>query len=429
MSVHEGLDALLSQADASARVNDWQTALTHYAAARGLCEADACVSDPFREGRARLGEATALHGLGRGDQEIAALQAAVARFSALQPERPVYRSTPERGLAPVAAQAAVRLAEAIRNTHGAEQALLAYEQVALRFSDTSETEALRWVATARFARSQLLGELARHNAELTALDEILAKFDTGAAARETELGWWVAASWVNRGEVLQSLGRTEAGIACCREFAKRFETTQDAAIKLLVMTATHNMAAAMAAHGQTTEALSAVDDLLAHYAGRDDQPCPAPIQAAYATKAWCLGLLKRPEDAIAAYDQLISRCERSEDADTMVQVAHALFEKGRAQLQSYHRSAAFDTFRHLIKRYGGIDNQQLAARVAEARSLAAGLGELDKDDDAPYRERKAQRSKDLRLWFGGSMAFAVVAVAVALGLSALVAVLLYVYLR
>ena len=398
--------ALLSRADALAGQRDKQGALLAYREAVARCRPEPHVPDATLEARARVGEAMALRDLERRSEELDAWRAMVVRFSyQAQSDDPAYRSAPTSSLVPFAAQAAYRLAEAVRDTQGGEASLSAFDEVVATYASSLDPDVLRWAAAAMAGRALLLGKRGQLSEELLEHERIIERFDAVAGPPETPLTRWIAGAWVNRAEVLQGLRRLDEASACRSAVLDRFAGSVDPEVRVVLMTALLNLAAAAAGHGDHATALAACDDLVSRYAGARDASCPAPVQEAYVTKAWCLAATGRVEEAILAYEGLIARGKPDDDAETMDRMAGAMFEKARALLSLGRNSLAYATLEQLLRRYGGVRDPKVASRVEQARLLLPfrreQVGELD---EAGRADRKREEARWSRFVFVGTPA-------------------------
>ncbi|MBU1184017.1 MAG: tetratricopeptide repeat protein [Proteobacteria bacterium] len=138
-------------------------------------------------------------------------------------------------------------------------------------------------------------------------------------------------------------------------------------------------------NGDFQQAVGALDSILEHYrkSGEDEPQARSEIARALVNKGVALGSLGRGEDAIAVYDEVISRFGDAEELPLREQVARALMNKGVA-LESLGRGedeiAVYD---EVIRRFGDAEELPLRERVARALvNKGITLGSLGRGEDA-----------------------------------------------
>ena len=137
-------------------------------------------------------------------------------------------------------------------------------------------------------------------------------------------------------------------------------------------------------NGDFQQAVGALDSILEHYrkSGEDEPQARSEIARALVNKGVALGSLGRGEDAIAVYDEVISRFGDAEELPLREQVARALMNKGVA-LESLGRGedeiAVYD---EVIRRFGDAEELPLRERVARALvNKGITLGSLGRGED------------------------------------------------
>jgi tetratricopeptide (TPR) repeat protein len=108
----------------------------------------------------------------------------------------------------------------------------------------------------------------------------------------------------------------------------------------------------------------------------------AEAAKALAFKGISLGMLKRTEEEIAAYNEVIERFGDSDELEVQLEVADALFNKA-ATLEQTNIEAAIVIFDQIEQRYGAVQQTELQSRVARATlrkgANVANLGRYDEE--------------------------------------------------
>ncbi len=174
------------------------------------------------------------------------------------------------------------------------------------------------------------------------------------------------------GVAAYQVGAFETAISAFEEAARSTESS--------VVAQAHNArGVALSRSGQPDQAVAAYDEVIERFASSDDPALAWQVAVALINKGVVLDRVFQPDEAVAAYDQLIERYGSSDDPALAELMATALVNKGVALGESDDGLAAFD---EVIERFGGSDDPVLARSIANAfynKGLA--LGRLGRPDD------------------------------------------------
>jgi tetratricopeptide (TPR) repeat protein len=131
------------------------------------------------------------------------------------------------------------------------------------------------------------------------------------------------------------------------------------------------------------EAIAIFDDLVARYGNHDMAVIQERVCAALYNKGIDLGKLDRSEDAISAYNEVLARFGAIQNPSLLVTIVSALYNKG-VRLGKLNRSEeAIAVYDEVVMRFGGAEGDVLQERVAKALfNKGVRLGEQKRQDDA-----------------------------------------------
>jgi tetratricopeptide (TPR) repeat protein len=115
------------------------------------------------------------------------------------------------------------------------------------------------------------------------------------------------------------------------------------------------------------EAIGAYEELISRHGEATDPELRKLVAYALRNRGFRLGMLDRHEEAIESYDELIARFGESQDTVLREQVAAALLNKGvrLKKLRRYREALAI--FEEILTRYGSAADTQLRVESARAR--------------------------------------------------------------
>ncbi|MDY6972657.1 MAG: ATP-binding protein [Thermodesulfobacteriota bacterium] len=125
------------------------------------------------------------------------------------------------------------------------------------------------------------------------------------------------------------------------------------------------------------------DSLLLHYGDSQDLASLGEVAGALFNKGFALGSLGRSEEAIAVYDEVVSRFADVDEPALRVLIAGALVIKG-IMLESLGRSEELiSVYDEVVSRFGDMDDPALRGQVARALvNKGVTLGSLDRNEEA-----------------------------------------------
>jgi tetratricopeptide (TPR) repeat protein len=178
------------------------------------------------------------------------------------------------------------------------------------------------------------------------------------------------------GVAAYQVGAFETAISAFEEAARSTESS--------VVAQAHNArGVALSRSGQPDQAVAAYDEVIERFVSSDDPALAWQVAVALISKGVALSRSGQPDQAVAAYDQLIERYGSSDDPALAELIATALVNKGVALGESDDALAAYD---EVIERYGSSDDPALAELMATALvNKGVALGESD-DALAAYDE-------------------------------------------
>ncbi len=191
-----------------------------------------------------------------------------------------------------------------------------------RFEAATESPLRESVANALFNKGVALGALGRSEEAIAAYDDLLARF---GSAIELPLRELVANALVNKGIMLGALGRSEDAIVVYDDLLARFMRRPSRRCANEVANALFNKGVTLGALGRSEE--RSRPTTIYWPASRDDRRRCAIGRQRARQQGGALSALGRSEDAIAAYDDLLSRFASATELPLRELVAKALVNK------------------------------------------------------------------------------------------------------
>jgi tetratricopeptide (TPR) repeat protein len=144
----------------------------------------------------------------------------------------------------------------------------------------------------------------------------------------------------------------------------------------------HSMSDKGASRADYEEAIAAYEDLVSRFGDSEEGALKEQVAKALVNKGVTLGQLKRPEEEIAAYEDLVSRFGDSEEGGLKEQVAKALVNKGVTLGQLERPEEEIAAYEDLVSRFGDSEEGALKEQVAKALfNKAVRLGHLERPEE------------------------------------------------
>ena len=144
------------------------------------------------------------------------------------------------------------------------------------------------------------------------------------------------------------------------------------------------------------EALAAFDEVARRFGDSEEPAVQEAVAKAFANKAAVLGMSNRFEEALAAFDQVARRFGGSEVLSVQVTVAKALADKAAMLGRLHQPEEALAAFDEVVRRFGGSKNPALLDAVATTLlNKGAALGALRRPEETlAVFDEMARRIKD-----------------------------------
>ena len=260
-----------------------------------------------------------------------------------------------------------------------EQELVAYDEVVARFGEATEPELREQVAKALFNKGFRLGALERSEEELVVYDDVVVRFGD---ATEHALREAVAGALFNKGVRLGALGRFEEAAVVYDEVVARFGEATEPELREQVAAALVSKGVTLGTLARSEEELMVYDEVVARFGDATEPELREQVAAALVSKGVTLGTLARSEDELVAYDDVVVRFGDATEPELREQVAGALFNKG-VTLGALGRSEeAAVVYDEVVARFGDATEPELREQVAKALvSKGFRLGALERSED------------------------------------------------
>ncbi len=243
------------------------------------------------------------------------------------------------------------------------EALAAYDEVARRFGDSSETALRERVAKALVNKGRILDENEQDEEAVSVYDEIVSRFGNSS---EKVCSMSVAWALVNKGVSLVSKGDRVGAIAAWDEVLHRFMRSPELDLRENAVLALLNKGLLLSDEGRKSEAVVVYDEIIRIFGDALELVLKVHVARALLNKGTELGGLGSRPNAIAAWDEIVSRFGSASDSVLKEQVALALIAKGRALLQGGMPTDAIANYDEVVRQLGDCTDASLAVQVASA---------------------------------------------------------------
>jgi tetratricopeptide (TPR) repeat protein len=201
------------------------------------------------------------------------------------------------------ADALIEKGEAVERLGHDEEAVAAFNAVLERFGTASDPALHRRIAWALMSRAVILARLDRSVGALTCYDEVVRRFGESSDA---ELAEFVAQALMRSGYLHAERGDYKQAIAAADALRSRPEAGW-ADWRAPVAWATLNKGLALHELRRNDDAIAAFDEVIAFATESDEPEAAGWLACALFHKALCLTRSDRPDEGTAAYDALIAR--------------------------------------------------------------------------------------------------------------------------
>ncbi len=147
--------------------------------------------------------------------------------------------------------------------------------------------------------------------------------------------------------------------------------------------ARHGQGYCLAIMGRQEEAIAAYDEVLRRFGDSSESALKEPVAKALVNKGAVLGDSGKQEEAIAAYDEVLRRFGDSSESALKESVSRALFNKGVALGKGGKQEEAIAAYDEVLRRFG--DSSESALKETVARALVnkgGGLVRRGKQEEA-----------------------------------------------
>ena len=173
-------------------------------------------------------------------------------------------------------------------------------------------------------------------------------------------------------------------ITQCKEVEKRLSTFDAPPLQQSIAEALLFQAKAQSVIGNYEKALSLVDDVVERFGENKRPEVQGSVIGAFLEKGHTIrAQQKDTETAIAAYDEVIRRCGKSEALETNMWIATALLNRGSTQGGLGDFEGEMASHQELIDRYGSSDAPETRVQVAIALTCkGARLAQMGRTEEA-----------------------------------------------
>ena len=308
-------------------------------------------------------KAVALHDRERAEEALAAYDELALRFAASNSPFVLDR------IANALVAKGILLAQMNRK----EEALVPWDEAVRRFGESQHPALLAAVAAALVNKAVALNMLNRLEEALAGCDEVVLRF---GASRTLALLEAVAKALGIKGIALNRLNRPEEALAACEEIVQRFERSEAPSLRKDVATALVHRGRTLASLNRPEEELTAYDEVVRRFGESRDPALLETVGIALVIKGIMLSRLNRPEESLAACNEIIQRFGESREHTLLEAVGTALVNKGIALSRLNRPEEALAACDEVLRRFGEskasvLRNDVAAALVYRARVLAS----------------------------------------------------------
>ena len=225
-----------------------------------------------------------------------------------------------------------------------QDALDALDDTVRRVGDSDTPSCLEAASMALMGKGLLLCMLDRLEEALIVLDEVIDRFgDTDSP----EIEEFVAISLVVKGGVLCGQNQPESALAMFDEVVDRLAKRETPGL-IEMVTVSPFVEMALLGHNQPEDTFGALYKTFRRFGEIETQSIPGPAWIATLCRGLVLGELNRTDDALAAFEDVIGQCEKS-DLPTFVGIIEfALLQKVDIELACGQLQASIETASRLV---------------------------------------------------------------------------------
>ena len=244
-----------------------------------------------------------------------------------------------------------------------EDKLDAYEEVVRRFGESKNPAVLEQVAMALFNKGVTLGGMDRPEDELDAYEEVVCRFGESKNPAVLEL---VAKALVNKGFTLVGMDRPEDGLDAYEEVVRRFGESKNPAVLESVARALFNKGFTLGGMDRPKDGLDAYEEVVRRF-GESKNPAVLDwVAKALVNKGEILVEMNRAQDALGALEDVVHRFGRSTDPALLERVANVFVNKGALFVQLNRPQDALTTLDEMLRLFGQNENPEILGWVAQA---------------------------------------------------------------
>lgn len=202
-------------------------------------------------------------------------------------------------------------------------------------------------------------------------DELIRRFESTVFP---EVRVSVVKALFNRAAAKQTAGEAEAAITGFNEVETRFGRSNEADIQECVAAALLNRGFLQGRVGEREAAIASFDDAIKRFGDSAQPRLRLSVAMSLRNKGSTLADLESPESmdaATAVWDDLIERFGEDGDPNIQIQVANALTKKAAVRMKTGDGEAAVAACDEVVSRYGESDWLDLGREVAMALELKA----------------------------------------------------------
>ncbi len=280
----------------------------------------------------------------------------------------------------VAAKALFDKAVALDNGKRAEEAMVAYDELASLFGTSDSPFVHGLIAKTLVNKGVALSALNRPEEALAAYDEVMRRFGESEAPALRE---GVAMALVNKGAALSALNRPAEALAACDEVVRRFGESEAPALRQGVAKSLGNKGVTLSKLNRPAEALAASDEVMRRFGESEEPALREGIAMALVNKGVALDKLNRPEEALTACDEVVRRFGESEAPTLLEWVARSRVNKGVALGMLNRSEEALAAYDEVARRFGESRTPAFLETVAGALvNKGAVLSALNRPEEA-----------------------------------------------
>jgi tetratricopeptide (TPR) repeat protein len=205
-----------------------------------------------------------------------------------------------------------------------EQAIETYDELWARFGSCKDAHLRQLLARARTNSGVTIEKLGDNEKALSVYRDVVKEF--GDEANETNIGVCepVAKALVNTSTILAKSGDNESAIGLCEDVKKRFIHMEFAPLRDPVAKALANRGIYSEKQGRHKEAFDAYDEAIDYLERMPDEDLSDLSAWVLNRKGRLFGIDKRPKEALAVFERIISRFGAMDNPAVKKEVAQAI---------------------------------------------------------------------------------------------------------